>query len=267
MSNPEGRLARVSYLILPTGVVHELYFANCPSIEAIQQMLGVREVEHVSVLWQGERRHAFVDEMGHVREEPKPVNAIGTAIYHAAMIAARGGTPFSDIAHYADPDKHILHGEPTIAGAMYLWPHEAAGWGSGGGSHPENDPKQEAKQLHNLQLLMAISNYDIPGYMQESLLRYMTQGCPVGNFLACVLMNDLRGAVAHADVANKRNLAAYVQFLYNNAPTGCWGSVENYHNWIEKHRRELEARASAAAGYEQRIDSETGQVESNNEQA
>lgn len=73
----------------------------------------------------------------------------------------------------------------------------------------------------------------IPARMLDALLDYIQHGAPTGDFLRAVIENDLRGAVGHADDENIRNLPAYVVYLYNEAPHGCWGSPEKRMAWVE----------------------------------
>ena len=75
-------------------------------------------------------------------------------------------------------------------------------------------------------------DYYIPEHMQASLELYIREGIPVGSFLEAVLCNNLRGAVAKADDENLRNLPAYVNYLYNDAPVGCHGNADNYNKWL-----------------------------------
>lgn len=80
----------------------------------------------------------------------------------------------------------------------------------------------------------------IPEHMLDRLRAYIETGCPVGDFLTAVLCNDLREACSRADDHNVRNLAAYVVYLYNEAPSPCWGSPEKHAAWIERHRAQRE---------------------------
>ena len=76
--------------------------------------------------------------------------------------------------------------------------------------------------------------YTIPGYMMEGLELYIAAGVEPGGFLERVLCNDLVGAFSKADSHNQRNLIAYASYLYNEAPSKCWGSQSHYDNWIKK---------------------------------
>ena len=67
-------------------------------------------------------------------------------------------------------------------------------------------------------------NFYIPDRMMGGLKRYIEDGTEPGGFLTAVLENDLERAVSNADEENMANLPAYVAYLYNEAPMGCWGS-------------------------------------------
>jgi len=76
--------------------------------------------------------------------------------------------------------------------------------------------------------------FRIPDYMRPALDRYVREGLAPGDFLRAVLCNDLVEAAGRADGNNARNLVAYVGFMYNVMPSGCWGSPENVKAWIEQ---------------------------------
>ena len=76
-------------------------------------------------------------------------------------------------------------------------------------------------------------NYSLlPAGAVGSLTRYVEEGVPTGDFLKCVISNDLSGACSHADNINIHLIPIYVAWLYNHAPAGCWGSASNYKNWL-----------------------------------
>jgi hypothetical protein len=64
------------------------------------------------------------------------------------------------------------------------------------------------------------------------LERYIQHGIYPGGFLAAVITNNLTHAVLRADSYNKANLASYVEYLFHNAPSTCWGSQENMNTWM-----------------------------------
>jgi hypothetical protein len=86
-------------------------------------------------------------------------------------------------------------------------------------------------------------DFYIPGRMMGGLRRYVEHGIIPGDFLEAVLRNDLRGACERADEENRVNLPAYVGWLYNEAPGGCWGSSAKVDAWVEQKRAEREAAA------------------------
>ena len=77
-------------------------------------------------------------------------------------------------------------------------------------------------------------DFVIPTYMRQGLYNYIHCHFPCGNFLRAVLKNDLAAAVCRADDNNLHSLPAYISFLYNHAPSTCWGSTEKYENWVSK---------------------------------
>jgi hypothetical protein len=78
--------------------------------------------------------------------------------------------------------------------------------------------------------------------MVESLKDYFDYGVPPGDFLRAILENRLVESVAAADDDNLRNIQAYAEYLYNEAPRGTWGSAENVDNHIRRKFAEREER-------------------------
>jgi hypothetical protein len=74
----------------------------------------------------------------------------------------------------------------------------------------------------------------IPGYMIGGLRRYIENGIEPGSFLSNLLCNNLKRTFECADDVNSNCVRSYVQFLYNYAPSDCWGSEEHYATWIKK---------------------------------
>lgn len=74
------------------------------------------------------------------------------------------------------------------------------------------------------------------------LKRYVEHGIGPGGFLFSVLTNDLCEAVARSDLGNRRKLFEYVQWLYNEAPSCCWGSREKVDNWLHSEEWDHEAK-------------------------
>lgn len=83
-------------------------------------------------------------------------------------------------------------------------------------------------------LFEKMNEYDIPDYMQNSLVEYIMTGRPVGHFLSAVLENQLKEAVNRADDLNQSKLVNYMKFLWNHAPNGCYGYEGVMKYWRER---------------------------------
>lgn len=78
-------------------------------------------------------------------------------------------------------------------------------------------------------------NYsNLPPHMHGAIQRYIDNGIEPGSFLKAVLSNDLVQAFGAADEFNSAAMRDWAMFLYNEAPSGCWGSREKVHNWIKQ---------------------------------
>jgi hypothetical protein len=73
-----------------------------------------------------------------------------------------------------------------------------------------------------------------------AMQRYIEHGIPPGHFLTAILSNDLREACERADDDHKHTLFEIVGWLYNEAPSPCWGSPDKFAAWIEARRPENE---------------------------
>jgi hypothetical protein len=72
----------------------------------------------------------------------------------------------------------------------------------------------------------------IPEHMQAALTRYVMERIEPGDFLTAVIKNDLKSAVGRADAVNLPLLPVYVRWFYNVAPGCCWGTPENFQEWV-----------------------------------
>ena len=80
--------------------------------------------------------------------------------------------------------------------------------------------------------------FTIPEHVMLSLRRYIEDHQSVGHFLTAVLENDLQEAVGRADDHNLANLPAYIGYLYNEAPSNCWGSPQKVEKWLAREDKE-----------------------------
>ena len=81
---------------------------------------------------------------------------------------------------------------------------------------------------------MTIRYHDLPEHMRDGMRLYIERGIAPGSFLRAVLSNDLMGAMGRADDVNLKALPAYGRFLYNEAPSLCFGSPEKVADWIKR---------------------------------
>src|SRR5262245_54748038 len=72
----------------------------------------------------------------------------------------------------------------------------------------------------------------VPEHLHDGRVLYLLYHLPPGGFLTAVLSNNLREAIGRADDASAAGLPAIVKFLYNNAPSTCWGSEEYVAEWL-----------------------------------
>jgi hypothetical protein len=74
----------------------------------------------------------------------------------------------------------------------------------------------------------------IPEHMRAALTRYVMERIEPGDFLTAVIKNDLKEAVGRADAVNLPLLPVYVRWFYNVAPGCCWGSPQNFQEWLSE---------------------------------
>jgi len=79
------------------------------------------------------------------------------------------------------------------------------------------------------------TNYNkLPEHMRESARRYVQEGVIPGDFLQAVLRNDLVRSFSNADDINIMHIRDWAHWLYNEAPSHCWGSHEALKYWHER---------------------------------
>lgn len=74
----------------------------------------------------------------------------------------------------------------------------------------------------------------VPEHTIEALDDYFIRGYLPGNFIICILTNNLYGAVASADFKNRHAIYEIVKLLTNTSkvPGGSYGSIQEVNNWI-----------------------------------
>lgn len=71
----------------------------------------------------------------------------------------------------------------------------------------------------------------LPSSLRDGTRLWIENGIPPGGFLQAVIANNLVEAVGRADHKNIDLLREIVLFFYSQAPSDCWGSVQNLHDW------------------------------------
>lgn len=66
---------------------------------------------------------------------------------------------------------------------------------------------------------------------KESIDAWVKDARPTGSFLQAVLCNDLKEAIGRGDSEAIQNIPHIVAYLYNDCPSGCWGSPGKYEAW------------------------------------
>lgn len=90
---------------------------------------------------------------------------------------------------------------------------------------------QDYYDFYEDRMLFNDDHVDIPKRTKRALDRWACWGEFGGDFITAVLTNDLFKAVGRADLENKKALNDIVNYIYNNLPRQCWGSVENVEEW------------------------------------
>jgi hypothetical protein len=73
----------------------------------------------------------------------------------------------------------------------------------------------------------------LPQHMRRGMQDWIEHGQASypGGFLSALLSNDLMGALGKADDVNAHALPLYAAYLYNYAPSGCFGSPRAFSEW------------------------------------
>lgn len=74
----------------------------------------------------------------------------------------------------------------------------------------------------------------LPEHMRDGIVAWIETARPTGSFLRALLSNDLMGAFGAADDKNQTAMRQWVIYLYNYAPSECFGSPEKVRAWIKR---------------------------------
>lgn len=65
----------------------------------------------------------------------------------------------------------------------------------------------------------------------DQIIYWVAYGIPPGNFVNSVLKNELFQTFSYADSLNIETLKDTISFLYNDCPSGCWGTSYRLEYW------------------------------------
>lgn len=71
----------------------------------------------------------------------------------------------------------------------------------------------------------------IPEHCRAGIEHWIAEGIVPGSFLRAVLSNNLKETYMCADHINEQYIRNYVSYLYQYAPSECWGSIEKMRLW------------------------------------
>jgi hypothetical protein len=88
--------------------------------------------------------------------------------------------------------------------------------------------------IHEEPYRLAAFEQSVAEHLIDDLVLYITDGLPQGHFMTAVLSNDLKETFRRGDEVSLRRLRNLMSFLYNDAPSNCWGSPDLYKAWVEQ---------------------------------
>lgn len=75
-------------------------------------------------------------------------------------------------------------------------------------------------------------NYEkLPDHIRFGMFRFIEFGNIPGDWMCHLLSNNLVNTWGFADKTNRERMGDIVSFIYNEAPSQCWGSKEKYEAW------------------------------------
>ena len=96
----------------------------------------------------------------------------------------------------------------------------------------EDDARERAALVASFQTCR-IDGWTVPATLRDGLVRYVVDRVATGGFLRAVLENDLSGALARLDRGVPiEDLRAITGWIYNEAPSPCWGSPAKVAAWL-----------------------------------
>ena len=79
---------------------------------------------------------------------------------------------------------------------------------------------------------MPENTYDMPELIRQAIDNYVKHHRPTGSFTRAVLENDLREAIARADVFSMAAIKDIVMYCHWEITGDCWGSPKKVEAWL-----------------------------------
>jgi hypothetical protein len=80
---------------------------------------------------------------------------------------------------------------------------------------------------------MKIDYSMLPEHIRYGMFRWIEFGNVPGHWMTMVLQNNLVQSFGFADSTNRERMSDIVNFIYNEAPSPCWGSEDKMKQWAE----------------------------------
>lgn len=94
---------------------------------------------------------------------------------------------------------------------------------------PDGDRADRVQRL----VCVAVAS-GVPVHAARAIVAYWLEHRRTGDFLRCVLENDLTGATGRADEINLPALKAIVSFVYMTLPPDSWGDRKSVEQWLKQ---------------------------------
>jgi hypothetical protein len=92
-------------------------------------------------------------------------------------------------------------------------------------------------------LAHTMRSYDLPPYMIEGVFYYLVHHLEPGSFLMSLFSNDLKNTIRQADDINGRRIKEWLSLMYNEFPSGSWGSEKKVQEWLAQREKLADERS------------------------
>lgn len=85
--------------------------------------------------------------------------------------------------------------------------------------------------VRRAQLARTLDDAGVPSHLRAGLIAYVVDGAPTGGFLRACLENNFVDAMCRAIDLDAAALLAVAKWIFNDAPSRCWGSPGVVKTW------------------------------------